>query len=191
VRRFVEGLLKLAGGAMPATDLLAEGQAALERGDAETARQLFAALIEQDPEQAEAWGGLARALLALGRDHEAEAVLGRVPAKIAEHAAVSGAKSAIALAREGRRAAAEIEKYRARLEANPDDHEARIELARALNALGEREAAAEELLLSIKRDPHWNDDAARRELLKFFEAWGVEDPVTVAARRKLSSLLFR
>jgi putative thioredoxin len=118
-------------------------------------------------------------------------VLGRVPAKIAEHAAVSGAKSAIALAREGRRAAAEIEKYRARLEANPDDHEARIELARALNALGEREAAAEELLLSIKRDPHWNDDAARRELLKFFEAWGVEDPVTVAARRKLSSLLFR
>lgn len=191
VRRFVEALLKLAGEAMPAADLLAEGQAALERGDAETARALFAALTEQDPEQAEAWGGLARALLALGRDEEAEAVLARVPAKIAEHAAVSGARSAIAIAREGRRAAAEIEQYRARLAANPDDHEARIGLARALAARGEREAAAEELLLSIRRDPHWNDDAARRELLKFFEAWGVEDPVTVAARRKLSSLLFR
>ncbi len=114
-----------------------------------------------------------------------------MPAALAEHAEITGAKSALALASEGRKAAAAIESYRARLKADPADHEARFALATAQAALGEREAAADELLDIIRRQPGWNEDAARLQLLKFFAAWGMDDPVTMAARRKLSALLFR
>ena len=191
VKRFVETLLKAAGGAMPAADLLAEARAALDAGDPAGARDLFSALLAEEPENAAAWGGLIRALIALGDEADAEATLAQVPATLAEHAEITGAKSALALASEGRKAAAAIESYRARLKADPADHEARFALATAQAALGDREAAADELLDSIRRQPGWNEDAARLQLLKFFAAWGMDDPVTMAARRKLSALLFR
>ncbi len=191
VKRFVENLLKAAGGAMPAADLLAEARAALDAGDPAGARDLFSALLAEEPENAAAWGGLIRALIALGDEADAEATLAQVPATLAEHAEITGAKSALALASEGRKAAAAIESYRARLKADPADHEARFALATAQAALGDREAAADELLDSIRRQPGWNEDAARLQLLKFFAAWGMDDPVTMAARRKLSALLFR
>ncbi len=191
VKRFVENLLKAAGGAMPAADLLAEARAALDAGDPAGARDLFSALLAEEPENAAAWGGLIRALIALGDEADAEATLAQVPATLAEHAEITGAKSALALASEGRKAAAAIESYRARLKADPADHEARFALATAQAALGEREAAADELLDIIRRQPGWNEDAARLQLLKFFAAWGMDDPVTMAARRKLSALLFR
>ncbi|MBX6746807.1 MAG: tetratricopeptide repeat protein, partial [Acetobacteraceae bacterium] len=95
------------------------------------------------------------------------------------------------LAEEGRKARAKLAEFESRLAADPDDHAARIDLAVALNAMGERAKAADALLEAIKRDRAWNDEAARKQLLKFFEAWGFEDPATLAARRKLSSLLFR
>ncbi|GAB0115222.1 tetratricopeptide repeat protein [Acidisoma sp. C75] len=190
LRRFVEALLKMAGGSMPATDLLEAARAAQEEGDLETAAELFQALMQEEPESPEAWGGLIRLLLAAGREEEAETLLGQVPAKIAEHAEVSGARSALALAMEGRRASGQLRELEARLAADPDDHEARYELATALNATGRREEAATALLDIMKRQRGWNDDAARRQLLKFFEAWGLEDPVTIAARRRLSALLF-
>jgi putative thioredoxin len=191
VKRFVENLLKSAGGAMPAADLLAEARAALEANDPAGAADLFSALLAEEPENAAGWGGLIRALTALGEEKEAEAALARVPAALAEHAEIIGAKDALALAAEGRKAVSEQESYRARLKANPADHEARFALATALAAEGAREAAADELLEIIRRQPGWNEDAARLQLLKFFGAWGVEDPATVAARRKLSALLFR
>jgi putative thioredoxin len=191
VRRFVEGLLRLAGGSMPGADLLAEAKAAMEQGRAEEAAELFSALLQQEPENGEAWGGLARALIAAGREEEAQQTLAQVPPRLAEHAEVAGARSALALAAEGRQARAKLASYEKRVAADPNDHEARYELATALNATGRREEAAEALLEIIRRDRAWRDDAARLQLLKFFEAWGFEDPVTVAARRKLSALLFR
>lgn len=191
VRRFIENLLKLAGGTMPGADLIAEAKAALERGAAEDAAELYSAALQQEPENPEAWGGLVRALLALGRESEAQEALGQVPKKIAEHAEVAGARSALALAEEGRKARAKLGTYQARLAADPADHQARYDLATALNASSRREEAAEALLEIIRRDRTWNDDAARLQLLKFFEAWGFDDPATMAARRKLSGLLFR
>ena len=113
-----------------------------------------------------------------------------VPAKIAEHAEVAGARSALALAQEGRQAKAQLQDLQSRAAANPDDFQARYDLATALNATGEREQAADALLDIIKRNRGWNDDAARLQLLKFFEAWGFDDPVTMASRRKLSAMLF-
>jgi putative thioredoxin len=190
VKRFVEGLLKLAGGSMPTADLLAEAKAALEQGDAQEAGEIFSALLSQEPENGEAWGGLVRALIALGQEEQARQALAEVPAKVAEHPEVAGARSALALAEEGRQAAAGLAEFERKLAADPADHQARYDLATALNAMERRAEAADALLEIIRRDRGWNEEAARMQLLKFFEAWGVEDPATMAARRKLSALLF-
>jgi putative thioredoxin len=191
VKKFIEGLLKVAGGQMPGADLLAEARAAAEEGDHQTALEIFAALAQQEPENPEAYAGLARALMALGEEEQALAVLDQVPEKLRGHAEISGVRSALELAAEGRKARERLSEFEARLAANEDDHEARIELAVALNAMERRAEAAEALLAAIKRDRAWNDEAARKQLLKFFEAWGPMDPATVKARRGLSTLLFR
>ena len=190
VKRFVESLLKVAGGSMPAADILAEAKAALAEGQAEEAGELFSTLLEQEPENAEAWGGLIRALMALGREDQAAQALAKVPPAITDHAEVAGARSALALAQEGRKAKTQLSGLQARVAADPADFQARYDLATAMNASDMREEAAEQLLEIMRRNRAWNEDAARLQLLKFFEAWGFEDPATMAARRKLSALLF-
>ncbi len=191
VKKFVEALLKMGGGAMPVTDMIAEAKAAMEAGQPENAAGLFSEALQAEPENPEAWGGLIRAMLALGDEEQANEALQQVPEKIAEHAEVQGARSALMLAAEGRKAQAELSNYETRLAADPADHQARYDLATALNAMGRRDDAADALLEIIKRDRKWNEDGARMQLLKFFEAWGFDDEATVTARRKLSTLLFR
>ena len=190
VKRFVEALLKVAGGSMPSADLLADARAALEAGDTQHAGELFSELVQQDPENGDAWGGLIRALMALGHEDEARRALEQVPPKIADHAEIAGARSAVALAEEGRKARGQLESLKARVAADPADFQARYDLATALNAADAREAATDALLEIIRRNRAWNDEAARLQLLKFFEAWGSDDPATSAGRRKLSSVLF-
>jgi putative thioredoxin len=190
VKRFAEALLKLAGDAMPGAELVVEAKAALDAGDAQLAGELYSAALQQEPEKPEAWGGLVRALIALGQEDQAHEALAQVPAKIAEHAEVTGARSALALAEEGRRAKGQLKALEARVAADPTDHAARYELATALNASGRREDAANALLEIVRRQRTWNEGAARLQLLKFFEAWGLDDPPTVSARRRLSALLF-
>ena len=175
---------------MPAADILAEAKAALAEGQAEEAGELFSTLLEQEPENAEAWGGLIRALMALGREDQAAQALAKVPPAITDHAEVAGARSALALAQEGRKAKTQLSGLQARVAADPADFQARYDLATAMNASDMREEAAEQLLEIMRRNRAWNEDAARLQLLKFFEAWGFEDPATMAARRKLSALLF-
>ena len=190
VKRFVEALLKASGGSMPAADLLAEAKAALEQGDPQQAGELFSALIGEEPENGDAWGGLIRALIAMDQEEASEEALSQVPEKLAEHAEVNGARSALVLAREGRAAKDQLQTFQARLAADPADHQARYDLATALNAMNQREQAAEALLEIIRRARTWNEGAARLQLLKFFESWGSDDPATMAARRRLSALLF-
>jgi len=190
VRRFIEGLLKAAGGAMPIADLLAQARAALDADAPDQAAATFAAMLEIEPENPDAWGGLVRALLALGHDEDAESALADVPAKIATHPEITGAKAALELKQEGQRASAEADSLRARIAANPDDFEAQIALSVALNAAGQHAEAADTLIAIIKRDRDWNEGAAKAQLFRFFEAWGNADPATLPARRKLSAILF-
>jgi putative thioredoxin len=190
VKRFVESLLKVAGGSMPGADLLAEAKAAMEAGETQQAGELFSALLQEEPENADAWGGLIRALMALGQEDQAREALAQVPPKLADHAEIAGARSALALAEEGRKAKDQFQSLQERVAADPADLQARYDLATALNATGERDQAADTLLDIIRRNRAWNDEAARLQLLKFFEAWGFDDPTTMAARRKLSSVLF-
>lgn len=190
IKRFVEALLKIAGSAAPGEALITEAKALLDQGQPEQAAQYFAAALQEAKDKPEAWGGLVRAFLAMGEEHQAEQVLAQVPESIAEHAEITGARAALTLAQEGRKAQAAMAGLESRLAANPDDHEARYDLATALNATGARAEAAAALLEIVKRDRAWNEDGARMQLLKFFEAWGMDDPATMAARRKLSTLLF-
>jgi putative thioredoxin len=191
VKRFVEGLLKAAGGQMPGADLMAEAEAAVAAGDHAGALELFGALSQQEPENAKALAGVARALLALGEEDQALAVLDSAPDKIKEASEITAARSAIEIEVEGRRAKSMLAEFENRLAADPDDHAARIDLAIALNAADNREAAVDALIEAIRRDRAWNEEAARKQLLKFFEAWGFDDPASKAGRRKLAGLLFR
>jgi putative thioredoxin len=189
-RRFIDAVLKLAGSAAPAADVIAAARKAAEAGEHERAAELFAAALNDDPERPEPWVGLVRSLIALGDDDQAEAILADVPAKLAEHADIAAARTALAVAREGRAAAGARTELEAKLAADPNDHEARYAYATALNASDDREGAATALLEIMRRQRGWNEDAARLQLLKFFDAWGIDAPETMAARRKLSTLLF-
>jgi putative thioredoxin len=191
VKKFVESLLKVAGGQMPTADLLAEAKQAATEGDHQGAIEIFGALIEQEPENADAFAGIARSLMALGEEEQALEVINNVPAKIAEHAEISSVRSALELAAEGRKAREKFGEYETRLAADANDHAARIDLAVALNSADERDKAVDQLIEAIKRDRAWNEEAARKQLVKFFDAWGFSDPASVAGRRKLSSVLFR
>jgi putative thioredoxin len=190
VRRFIDAVLKLAGSAEPAADVIADARAAADAGNHAQAAELFSAVLNEDPERPDAWAGLARALIGTGDDDQAEAVLAEVPLPLAEHSEIAAARTALSVAREGRKASGERAALEARLATDPSDHEARFALASALNAAGDRDGAADALLEIMRRARGWNDDAARLQLLKFFDAWGIDATETMAARRKLSTLLF-
>ncbi len=169
--------------------LIAMGEELLAGGETERALSVFEQIAEMAPDHAEVAAGRARALAALGRLDEAEAVLNALPAESAKGAQVDQARAAIALARDAK-PVADLSGVQARVAADPDDHEARFELAGGLMANGDRDGAAEALLEIVRRDRAWNEGAARAQLLKIFEAVGLEDPWVAAQRRRLSQILF-
>jgi putative thioredoxin len=190
VKQFIERVLGAAGGTMPQADLLAEGKKALEEGALQDAAEIFGALLEQEPENAAALAGLATTFMKAGQEEQASALLVNLNAKQAEHADIIQIKAALELAAAGRKAHGQLAELQAKLGANPNDHQARYDLATALNAANQRTEAADALLEIIRRERKWNDEAAKAQLLKFFDSWGLMDEATVAARRRLSTLLF-
>jgi putative thioredoxin len=168
--------------------LIAMGEQILSEGDAPRAVSVFGQIRELVPDNPEAAGGLARAQIATGDLAGAEATLASLPPEAAKHAAVTRARAALELAAAA--PAADTSELEARLGANPDDHEARFELAGARMAAGDRDAAADALLEIIGRDREWNDGAARQRFLQLLEAQGLADPWARAQRRRLSAVLF-
>jgi putative thioredoxin len=162
---------------------------ALAEGDHEAAGQVFSAVLQQEPENIAAIGGLAETLFALGETEGARQVLEQAPEEKRDDPLLAGIRARIALAEQVAGLGDPGELAR-RIEADPRDHQARFELALIRNAMGERLQAADLLLEIIRRERNWNNDAARTQLLKFFEAWGAGDEATLAARRRLSSILF-
>lgn len=169
--------------------LIVMGEEALEAGDGERALSIFGQLIETAPEDVDVVSGLARALVRMGQLDEADALLASLPPEKAREAPIARAQAAVALAREAQ-PVDDLGPLRAKVEADPDDHEARFELAGGLMAAGDRDAAANHLLESIARDRSWNDGAARARLLKLFEVVGLEDSWVRDQRRRLSAILF-
>jgi putative thioredoxin len=169
--------------------LVAMGEEVLAGGDAERAASIFAQIRDMAPEDPAVLSGLARALVAAGRPEEARALLEEVPEKASNDPAIARARAALALA-DAAKPGADTAAFERRIAADPDDHEARIELAGALMAAGRRDEAADTLLESIRRDPAWSEGAARKRLLQLMEVVGLEDPWAAAQRRRLSAILF-
>lgn len=192
VKQFVQRLAALGGAAAasPIADALALAKEANAAGDTARAANIWTQVLQHEPQNLEALVGLVRAALAKKDIAGAKTLLERVPADQANHADIAAIKTALELAEVGQKAAGDIGKFEARLAADPKDHQTRLDLAVALFAAGEREKAIDQLFEIIKRDRAWNEEAARRQLLKFFEAIGLADPLTVAARRRLSAMLF-
>ena len=168
----------------------AAGREAAARGDTRTASRLFQQLLAEDPAQPDALGGLARCLIAERKFQDAKQLLDEAPKEIANHVAVTGAKAALTLAEEAG-VLGDPAELAARVEADPDDHDARYRLATVLFLRGQAEAAMEHLTQIVKRDREWEEDKARKQLVKFFEALGPKDPATLKGRRMLSTVLFR
>jgi putative thioredoxin len=189
VKQFVDRLAAQGGGDDGVAAVLEQAAQSLGAGDTENAIALYRAILNEVPETPAAVLGLVCSFRAGDALDAPKTVLGQVPKEIANHADIAAARAAIDLAEQSANAGptGPLKEAVAR---DPADHRSRIDLATALYAGGEHEAAIDHLLDSIKRDRAWNEEEARKQLVKYFEARGPKDPITVAGRRRLSSILF-
>ena len=170
-------------------EIIKEAEAVLAEGDATTAAQIFAEVLAADATNIPALAGLAKCYLVTGAIEKAKQTLAMVPESKRNDAAVSAVQASIDLSEQAK-ALGPVAELEQKVAANPLDHQARFDLATALNANGKRSEAIQQLLEIVKRDRKWNDDGARKQLVQFFEAWGPTDEATVEGRKRLSTILF-
>ena len=188
VLAFIERLTKGAVGG-EIKDLLAEADAALAAGSTEAAAGIYSEILAEDKANVPALAGLARAYLAAKQIEKAKQILTQVPEAKRNDSAVAAARAALEVAEQAS-SVGPIGELEQKVHANPLDHQARFDLAVALNAASKRQEAVDHLMDIVKRDRKWNEDGARKQLVQFFEAWGPTDEATVAGRKRLSSILF-
>jgi putative thioredoxin len=188
VRAFVQRILGPNAGAEGEAGL-EDAQASFAAGDIGGAAAQFAALLQHDPENVDAIGGLAKCYIHTGDFDRAEQTLALVPPAKQNADAYRGAKAALDLAKKAG-AKPDLKGLEQAVAANAKDWESRFKLAIALNAMGKRQEALDHLFEIVRRDRSWNDDAARKQLVEFFDAWGPKDPLTQSGRQRLSSLLY-
>jgi len=188
VTAFIERLTKGAV-AGETKDLLAAADAALAEGRVEDAAAVYSDVLAEDAANVTALAGLARCQIAAGQTDKAEQILAQIPEAKRSDAAYTAAQAALEVARQAR-AVGPLAELEQKVQQNPLDHQARFDLAVALNAAGKRAEAVDQLIEIVRRDRKWNDDGARKQLVQFFEVWGPADEATVSGRRRLSSILF-
>jgi putative thioredoxin len=195
VKTFVSKLAGLAGGAAggpsPVEEALEQADEALEAGDHGTASAIYGEVLAHEAGNLKAVAGLTLAALAAKDVKAARKAFERAPADKREDGALAKAKAALELAEQSAGAASRLGEYEAALASDPNNHQARFDRAMALYASGQQEQAIDELLEIVSRKRDWNEDAARKQLVKFFEALGATHALTLSGRRRLSSLLFR
>ena len=191
VDAFVARVVQAAGGDASGglDEALDAADEMLEQGALSDAMQTYAAVVQEDPDNARGFAGMARVEVALGDLDRAEAILNGVPAAIAAKVEIEAVHAQIALARQAQEAGP-VDALRAAVAADPTDHQARFDLALALHANGQVQEAVDELLELFRRDREWNDGAARAQLFTIFDALKPNDPVLLNGRRKLSSMIF-
>ncbi len=189
INAFIERLTKGAAGGNETQELMKSAEAALAEGDSQGAIEIYEHILGEDAANIAALAGLARCHVAANNIEKAKQILTQVPEAKRNDAAVAAVRAAIEVAEQAS-AVGPIGELEQKVTANPLDHQARFDLAVALNAAGKRPEAVDQLMAIVKRDRKWNDDGARKQLVQFFEAWGPTDEATVAGRKKLSSVLF-
>ena len=191
VNAFIDKITKgvAAPGEPNIAEILKEAEGVLAEGDAATAAQIYAEVLAVDATNIAALAGLAKCYVTSGAIEQAKQTLAMVPESKRNDAAVKAVQASVDLAEQAK-AVGPVTELEQKVAANPLDHQARFDLATALNAMGKRAEAAEQLLAIVKRDRKWNEDGARKQLVQFFEAWGGTDEATVEGRKRLSTLLF-
>ena len=189
IRSFIDRLTR-GGGASPVDEALELAQESAAAGDHAVAAELYGQVLQQDPRHPKALAGMIRARLGAGDVSGARALAKGLPADLAASAEIAAAVSAVDLVEQSRGASGDAAELRRRVQANPADHQARFDLSVALFAQGLTEGAIDELLAIIRAERGWNDEAARKQLVRIFDALGPSHPLTVASRRRLSSILF-
>lgn len=187
IKQFVDRLLQ--GSPSPVADVLKQAQDALEADDPLTAGELYSHVLDEEPTNAKAIAGLIRTRVAVGDPAGAREMIGDLPADLAANVDVKAAIQAIELA-EQTQSMGDLADLERRLAADPGDLAAKLDLATAYYGSGRSEAAIDLLLEMIRQDREWNDEGARKQLIKIFDALGPTHPLTVSARRRLSSILF-
>ena len=193
VKAFVKRLIDMGGGGDQAAaieEALQEAETALANNDPQTAGAIFNQVIQADPENVKAIAGLLRAMIAAGDTAAAQEQFDQLPDEFKAKPEIAAVKTQMELTAEAAKAAGQLAELEARVAADPNDVQARFDRAQALYGADQKEAAVEALLDIVKRHRAWNEEAARKQLVKYFEAWGPMDPLTIDARRRLSSLLF-
>ena len=193
VKQFVDRLVQMTGGAGAGADIaqaLDQARQALDAGDPGTASTIYGQILQAEPDNAAAYAGLARCYLKVGQADRARSMLDEAPEEMAKAPEFQSLRTELELLEQTAGATGDIPGLMEKVAHDPNDHQARFDLAMALYAAGKREAAVDALLEIVRRDRSWNDDAARKQLLKFFEAFGPTDKLTVMGRRRLSSILF-
>jgi putative thioredoxin len=170
-------------------DLLTAADAALAKGDAAGAADLYAQVLAQDSSNVAALAGLAKSYVRTGAIEQAKQTLALVPEAKRNDPAVAAARASLEIAEQAK-SVGPITELEQKVAADPRDHQARFDLAVALSGNGRRQEAVDNLLEIVKRDRKWNDDGARKQLVQFFEAWGPTDEATISGRKRLSSVLF-
>jgi putative thioredoxin len=191
VNAFIEKITKgvAAPGEPNIAEILQEAEAVLAEGDPAPAAQIYAEVLSLDSTNIAALAGLAKCYVTTGAIEQAKQTIAMVPESRRNDAAVKAVQAAIDLAEQAA-SVGPITELEQKVAANPLDHQARFDLATALNAQGNRAEATNQLLEIVKRDRKWNEDGARKQLVQFFEAWGGADEATVDGRRRLSTILF-
>lgn len=189
IKEFVKKLAAMSKEDGGLGEALEAAEEMLAAGDHDDAAQTFAAILGEEAENAAAMGGLARAHLAMGQIDEAEQLLSTAPDAIFKAPELEAVRAQIELARQAEKAGP-LTELQAAVEANPDDHAARFELAQALHANGDVEQAVDHLLDLFRRDRTWNDEAAKTQLFTIFDALPPQDPIALNGRRRLSSMIF-
>jgi putative thioredoxin len=189
IKQFIQRLGGAAGPS-PVTQALEQAKAALAANDAGTASAIYAQVLAHEPQNIAALAGLARCYVMAGDTEQASQILAELPKEAANDPEVQQVRAALDLAKQAGAASAQLGPLQEKVARDPADHQARIDLAVALFGNGQQEAAIDQLLESFKRDRKWNDESARKQLLKFFEALGPTHALTVSGRRRLSSLMF-
>jgi len=189
VNAFINKLTAGMPGAPNLAEVLQEAEAVLAEGDPANAAQIYAEVLSTDATNIAALAGLAKCYIATGAIEQAKKTLAMVPESKRGEAAVRAVQASIDLAEQAK-TLGPLTELEQKVAANPLDHQARFDLATALNAGGKRDEAVNQLLEIVKRDRKWNDDGARKQLVQFFDAWGPTDEATVEGRKRLSTILF-
>jgi putative thioredoxin len=188
INAFVDRLLA-DDGAEDAAAALEAAEQALLANDLQHAAEIYAGILQDEPQNVAALAGLAQCYLKSGDSARAEQTIGLVPPDRRDAAPVASVRAALELARNAAKSG-DAAKLEAKVKAAPQDHQARIDYALALAAGGKKSEAVDQLLEAVRRDRKWNEEAARKQLVQLFDAWGPKDPATVEGRRRLSSILF-